>query len=58
MFTCALVAWEAIVRFFSIPAYILPAPSLVAQTLVRDRDLLFSSLLVTLAIIYGPRWPS
>lgn len=50
VFAGALVAWEAIVRLSSIPAYILPAPSLVAQTLVRDRDLLFSSLLVTLAI--------
>jgi NitT/TauT family transport system permease protein len=44
----ALAAWEALVRVFDIPTYVLPAPSVVAQTLVKDREILFSSLLVTL----------
>lgn len=45
----ALALWEAAVRLGSIPAYVLPAPSLVAQTLVKDRDILLPSLVVTLA---------
>lgn len=44
----ALGGWEAVVRFGSIPAYVLPAPSLIAQTLVKDRGILFPSLVVTL----------
>src|SRR5215218_1256108 len=40
--------WEAIVRVRGIPPYILPAPLLIAQTLVEDWPLLFSSLLATL----------
>lgn len=47
--SAALVTWEAVVRLGSIPPYVLPAPSLVARTLVKDREILFSSLLVTLA---------
>ena len=46
----ALAAWEAVVRLNGIPPYILPAPSLVAATLVSDRAVLFPSLLVTLQI--------
>ncbi len=38
------------VRLNAIPYYILPSPWLVLQTLVRDWDTLFPSLLVTLAI--------
>ncbi|ATQ67585.1 MULTISPECIES: ABC transporter permease [Methylosinus] len=45
----ALAAWEAGVRGFAIPTYVLPAPSLIAETLVKDREILFSALLVTLA---------
>jgi NitT/TauT family transport system permease protein len=44
------VAWELVVRLNAIPYYILPSPWLVLQTLVRDWDTLFPSLLVTLAI--------
>jgi NitT/TauT family transport system permease protein len=44
----ALALWEAIVRLAAIPPYVLPAPSLVAKTLVKDREILFASLLVTL----------
>jgi NitT/TauT family transport system permease protein len=48
----ALGAWEAVVRWNAIPPYILPAPSLVAATLVSDRAVLFPSLLVTLQITF------
>jgi NitT/TauT family transport system permease protein len=48
----ALGLWEAIVRIESIPPYILPAPSLIATTLVADWPLLSSSLLVTLSITF------
>ena len=44
----ALLAWEALVRISAIPPYVLPAPSLVAETLAKDREVLFSALLVTL----------
>lgn len=48
----ALVAgiaiWEAAVRINNLPAYVLPAPSVVLTTLVQDWPLLFGSLLTTL----------
>jgi NitT/TauT family transport system permease protein len=46
----ALVAWEAAVRINHIEPVILPAPSLVAKTLVGDWSVLFRSLMVTLSI--------
>ncbi len=48
----ALLLWEWIVRGRNIPAYVLPSPSAIAQKLVEDRALLFSSLLVTLRITF------
>jgi NitT/TauT family transport system permease protein len=48
VFTAAILAWEAIVRIDAIPPYILPAPSLIATTLVKDWGILSVSLLVTL----------
>lgn len=50
VFAGFLGAWEAVVRVAQIPPYILPAPSLIAATLVKDWGLLSSSLLVTLTI--------
>jgi NitT/TauT family transport system permease protein len=47
-----LLLWEGTVRVAAIPAYVVPAPSLVIETLVADAGLLFSSLLVTLAITF------
>jgi NitT/TauT family transport system permease protein len=44
-----LLAWEALVRLGDLPPYVLPAPSLVASTIVADRAVLFGSLAVTLA---------
>lgn len=48
VFCAALGLWEAIVRFAAIPHYVLPAPSLIAETLVKDWPILSASLLVTL----------
>ncbi len=48
VFAGALAAWEAVVRLGAVPTYVLPAPSLVARTLVKDRDILFPALVVTL----------
>ena len=46
----ALVAWEAAVRYFDVPTFILPAPSLILITLIKDWGTLSSSLMVTLTI--------
>jgi NitT/TauT family transport system permease protein len=40
--------WEFVVRVNDIKPYVLPAPSAVLTTLVRDWDVLFQSLLTTL----------
>jgi NitT/TauT family transport system permease protein len=42
--------WDAVVRHYDIPPYILPGPGLVAETLWRDGPSLLGSLLVTLRI--------
>ncbi|RZS84470.1 ABC transporter permease [Pigmentiphaga kullae] len=42
--------WQALVRAFDVPIYLVPAPVDVAQALVRDWDLLSGSLWVTLEI--------
>ena len=47
-----VVVWEAMVRFFAIPAYVLPSPALVFGALIDDRALLFNSLLVTLGLTF------
>ncbi|MGO9417881.1 ABC transporter permease [Roseiarcus sp.] len=51
-FVVALFLWEAIVRINDIPPVILPAPSLIAKTLVKDWGTLFRSLEVTLSITF------
>ena len=48
----ALGIWEIIVAIFAIPPYVLPAPSLIAQTLWADWGTLSSSLWVTLRITF------
>lgn len=45
-----LLLWEVAVRVNNIPFYILPGPTLVGQTLVKDWGSLYPSLLVTVAI--------
>jgi len=51
-FVMAIVLWEALVRVNHIPPVILPAPSLIAQTLVKDWGTLSGSLGVTLSITF------
>ena len=46
----AVGGWEALVRLNDIPHYILPAPSLIGETLVRDRAILLPALWITLQI--------
>jgi NitT/TauT family transport system permease protein len=48
VFALTLWAWEAYVDRNRVPPYILPAPSAIFATLVKDAPLLFASLLVTL----------
>jgi NitT/TauT family transport system permease protein len=48
MLALSLAAWELVVRIFSIPPYVLPAPSRILHTFIADRVLLTQSLLVTL----------
>jgi NitT/TauT family transport system permease protein len=48
-----ILAWDALVRAYAIPTYILPRPGLVATTLVTDWNTLFPSLLNTLTITLG-----
>jgi NitT/TauT family transport system permease protein len=45
-----LLLWEVLVRVERIPAYVLPAPSVIALALVRDWAMLSLSLLTTLSI--------
>ncbi|WP_439816033.1 ABC transporter permease [Zavarzinia sp. CC-PAN008] len=42
--------WEGYVRLNAVPAYVLPAPSAIAQALIKDWGLLWPSLLVTLRV--------
>jgi NitT/TauT family transport system permease protein len=44
--------WELVVRIGHLPPYVLPAPTAVAATLVKDWPLLWDSLLVTLATTF------
>ena len=48
----ALGAWEALVRWRNVPAYVLPPPSLIAQTLVDDWPTLWPAWLVTLKVTF------
>ena len=47
-----VVLWDVVVRLNHIPPYVLPAPTLVFATLVKDGALLWHSLLVTLATTF------
>lgn len=43
-----LALWEAVVDLNDIPPYVLPAPTLIAKTLITDWQALWASLLATL----------
>lgn len=45
-----LTAWEAVCRALAVPSYLVPAPSLIAQTFVADAPALIGSLLATLQV--------
>jgi NitT/TauT family transport system permease protein len=45
-----VAAWELLCRYYEVSPQVLPSPSVILQTLVTDRVLLFGSLLVTLKI--------
>src|SRR2546430_530495 len=53
VFAAVLAGWEAYVRLRNVPAYILPSPSLVLETLFTDRATLVPALLVTLKTTFG-----
>lgn len=53
MLGLTLLVWEIYVRVNAVPPYILPAPSLIAQTLVKDWGTLYPALLVTLRITFS-----
>ena len=47
-----LVAWQVVCRTLSVPAYLVPAPTDIADTLTADGPMLMSALLVTLKITF------
>jgi NitT/TauT family transport system permease protein len=47
-----LLAWQVVCRTFSVPAYLVPAPSDIAETLVADGPILIAALMVTLKITF------
>jgi NitT/TauT family transport system permease protein len=53
IFIAALAGWEAVVRINEIPPYLLPSPSLIGETIVKDWPLLSGSLWVTLKITFS-----
>jgi NitT/TauT family transport system permease protein len=46
----ALLVWEGLVRYYEVPHYVIPAPSLIAQTLVKDWSSLMSSMMFTVKL--------
>ncbi|WP_295522706.1 ABC transporter permease [uncultured Pseudacidovorax sp.] len=48
-----LFGWEALVRLYQVPKFVLPAPSLILQTLVQDAPALLKALRFTAAITLG-----
>ncbi len=53
VFALALLLWEAWVRIHHIPHYLLPSPTLIAQTLIKDWHSLWPSLLFTLKLTFA-----
>ena len=44
----SIFVWHLVVSINNIPPYVLPGPALVAETLIQDWPILWSSLLTTL----------
>ena len=53
MLAALIALWAWYVQAYNIPKYILPAPSLVVQSLVNDWPILGAALLVTLKITFA-----
>ncbi len=53
IFLLAIAGWEALVRWKEIPPYVLPSPSLIASTMVKDWAILSASMWVTLKITFS-----
>lgn len=49
LFLSVLVAWEVLVRAFSVPSYLLPPPSTIAEKLWSNRAMLLENLVWTMA---------
>lgn len=47
-----LLAWQLVCTALAVPVYLVPAPSVIARTLVSDWGLLSEALLVTLQITF------
>ena len=45
-----LALWQIVIDAYDVPAYLVPSPARIAQTLLTDRALLFASLLATLKV--------
>jgi NitT/TauT family transport system permease protein len=48
-----VVAWDVVIRVFSIPAYMIPAPAAVGRTLVKERALLLDNAVPTIVESLG-----
>ena len=53
----AMLAWEAVVRVFPVPRFILPAPSVIAEAAWADRERLLAGAAQT-ALASGARGTS
>jgi NitT/TauT family transport system permease protein len=53
IFLLAIAGWEALVRWKEIPPYVLPSPSLIASTMIKDWAILSASMWVTLKITFS-----
>ncbi len=53
VFAALLLGWEWLVRAYAVPSYILPAPSLILQTLWDNLGSLMQSWLFTMKITFG-----
>jgi len=53
VFAALFLGWEAVVRVYAVPSYILPAPSLVLQTLWDNFGSLMASWWFTIKITFG-----
>lgn len=53
VFCLAIAVWEAVVRLEEIPPYVLPAPSLILETTIKDWTILSSALWVTLQTTFA-----